>query len=250
VGENVESHVPEYIETRLRQCPPKGLPVVRGSTPVVAFGDARKAKVATLGWNPSKVEFLDRNGKELTGKDRRLETLSSLGERDLPSASPDAIRRVFEGCNDYFQRCPYRKWFDVLEKILRPLGASYYTGAACHLDLVQWATDPTWGKLRSTLRKNFIEEDLSFLQKQLSRECIRLLLLNGRGVVNAYTWNVGCQLAEKVIPGKAGWKVFVGKTSQGTKVIGWNKNLQSSFGVSNDYIKAVSAAIADAGVYG
>ena len=159
----VKFDVPEYIETRIRQLPPEGLPVVPGSTPVVAFGEVRKAMVATLGWNPSKVEFLDRNGKELAGAERRLETLSSLGESNLSSASPDAIRRVFEGCNDYFHRCPYRKWFDVLEKILRPLGASYYTGTACHLDLVQWATDPTWGKLRGDLKKNLVEADLSFL---------------------------------------------------------------------------------------
>ncbi len=137
-----------------------------------------------------------------------------------------------------------------MEKILRPLGASYYTGTACHLDLVQWATDPTWGKLRGNFKKNLVEADLSFLQKQLSQDCIRLLLLNGSGVVNAYTKKLGCELAEKVIPGKVGWKVFLGKTERGATVVGWNKNLQSSFGVSSEYIRSVSAAIEEARVYG
>src|ERR1700675_1585 len=119
--------IPEYIEARIRQRKPDGIPVVAGSTPVVAFGNVQKAEVATLGLNPSRLEFLDRDGNELTGEERRLETLSSLRESDLSSASPDAIRRVFEGCNDYFQRRPYRKWFDDLEKtILCPLEESYY----------------------------------------------------------------------------------------------------------------------------
>jgi len=74
--------------------------------------------------------------------------------------------------------------------------------------------------------------------------------LNGSGVVNAYIRKFGSELTERVIPGKVGWRVYVGKTAQGAEVIGWNKNLQSSFGVSNDYINAVSAAIGDARIYG
>jgi hypothetical protein len=243
--------IPEYIETRIRQPRPHGIPVVPGSTPVVAFGDVQKAEVATLGLNPSKLEFLDRDGNELTGADRRLETLSSLEEGDLSSASPDTIRRVFEGCNAYFQKRPYRKWFDVLEKILRPLEVSYYRGtayreAACHLDLVQWATDPTWRNLGGALKKNLIEADLAFLQEQLSRIRIRLLLLNGSGAVNAYTRKFGCELTEKVILGMIGWKLFVGRTPQGARVIGWNKNLQSSFGVKSEDIEALAMEIVKA----
>ncbi len=235
--------VPEYIETRIRQHPPDGLPVVPGSTPVVAFGNVRRAKVATLGWNPSKVEFLDRNANELTGGKRRLETLASLGKSDLSSASPDAVRSVFEGCNSYFQRCPNRRWFNRLEKILLSLGASYYNGMACHLDFVQWATDPTWSNLRSAQKKSLIDADLPFLRQQLSHEHIRLLLLNGSGIAEAYSKKLGCDLLERVIPGKIALKLFVGRSSHGVKVIGWNQNLQSSFGVSNEYVKAVAIAI-------
>ncbi len=240
--------VPEYIETRVRQRLPDGLPVVPGSTPVVAFGNARKAKVATLGWNPSKLEFLDSSGNELTGAKRRLETLASLGTSDLSSASPDAIRRVLEGCNRYFQRCPYRKWFDVLEKILLPLGASYYNGTACHLDFVQWATDPTWRYLPSAQKKSLIAADLPFLHQQLSQEQIGLLLLNGSGIVKAFSKTFGCELRDqaRAIPGEISLKLFVGRTEQGVKVIGWNKNLQSSFGVSNEYLNAVANAIKEA----
>jgi hypothetical protein len=242
--------VPQYIEARIRQRPPEGVSVVRGSTPVVSFGDVRKGRVATLGWNPSKVEFLDRNGNELTGTERRLETLSSLGESDLSSAALDTIRTVFEGCNGYFQRCPYRRWFNVLERILRPSGVSYYDGTACHLDLVQWATDPTWGKLQHVHKKTLRDADLPFLRQQLSQEHIRLLLLNGSGIAKASIEGLGCDLTETVISGKIGLKLFEGGTAQGTKVIGWNKNLQSSFGVSSEYIKAIGMVIEKARIDG
>ena len=238
--------VPDYIETRIRQPPPNGLPVVAGSTPVVAFGDVRKAKVATLGWNPSKLEFLDGSGNELTGADRRLETLTSLGVSNLLSASPDVIRSVLEGCNNYVERCPYKKGFNVLDKVLCRLEASYYTGRACHLDFVQWTTSPTWGKLQRAHKRNLIEADLPFLRQQLSQEHIRLLLLNGSGIAKAYSKMLDCELTEKVIPGTIGLKLYLGRTLQGARVIGWNKNLQSSFGVSNDYIKAISIAIEEA----
>jgi len=238
--------VPKYIETRIRQRQPDSSPVVPGSTPVVAFGDVRKAEAATLGLNPSKLEFLDGVGRELTGAKQRLQTLSSLGESDLSSASRDSIRKVFEGCNGYFRGWPYRRWFDVLEKILLTLGATYYTGTACHLDLVQWATDPTWGKLRGAQKKCLIEADHSFLREQLSHEHIRLLLLNGSGVVKAYSKGLGCELTEKFIPGRIGWKHFVGCTSQGVRVIGWNKNLQGSHGVSKDDIEMLVMSIKNA----
>jgi hypothetical protein len=235
--------IPEYIETRIRQRKPDGIPVVPGSTPVVAFGDVQNANVATLGLNPSRLEFLDRHGNELTGTNLRLETLSSIGESDLSLASPNAIRRIFEGCNNYFQRRPYRTWFGYLEEILRPLRASYYSGTACHLDLVQWATNPTWSKLRAAQREKLVGADVSFLRQQLSLTGIRLLLLNGSGVVNAYTRSLGCELAQQDIPGNVGWKLFVGCNPQGVRVIGWNKNLQGSHGVTKEDRKLLGMAI-------
>lgn len=207
--------VPAYVEARIRRPRPAGLPVVPGSTPIIPFGDVRKAKIATLGLNPSKSEFLGRDGKELMGANRRLETLLSLGERDLSSAAAGSILRVFQGCNNYSQRRPFRKWFNVLEKILRPLGASYYDGtacsnAACHLDLVQWATDPAWGELRDASKKRLLEGDFDFLGEQLSHENITVLLLNGASVVKSYRRKFRCELIERSVEGAEGLEPFCG----------------------------------------
>jgi hypothetical protein len=240
----MERPLPEYIEERIRRRPPDGLPVVPGSTPVIAFGDARKAWVATLGWNPSKLEFIDKKGKELAGPYRRLETLTSLALHDLSVAPPDVILKVFPGCNAYFQRAPYRRWFNVLEELLQSISASYYDGTACHLDFVQWSTDPVWRDLQRTHRDRLIEADLAFLRQQLVHESIRLLLLNGSGIAREFSKPLAVPLAGSHVQGRQPGKLFAGRMAQGTQVIGWNLNLQSSFGVSNEYIASVSRAIA------
>lgn len=61
--------IPAYIEARIRRSPPKRTCVVPGSTPVLAFGDAPSACVATLGLNPSEESLQIMQGfysKEIT----------------------------------------------------------------------------------------------------------------------------------------------------------------------------------------
>jgi len=167
---NNTNAIPTYVRKRIRQPIPPGSMVVPGSTPVVAFGNARGATVATLGLNPSPVEFLDRHGHELTESQRRLETCRSLGVAQLADAPDDAVERVVAGCDGYFQRNPYWRWFRRLEQVLQDVGASYLDGSACHLDLIQWATDPVWGKLPPATRQSLIADDAAFLRQQLTKE--------------------------------------------------------------------------------
>ena len=103
--------VPDYIQKRIRQEQPQWLPVVPGSAPVVGFGNIRQATVATLSWNPSKLEFLGRKDLVLSEENRRLETLDSLGVEEITSAPDEIVERVYEGCLNYFSRHPYW-WFN------------------------------------------------------------------------------------------------------------------------------------------
>lgn len=238
--------IPDYIEERIRRPPPVGIPIVPGSTPVVAFGDVRRARIATLGWNPSSKEFLDKGGKLLTGEKQRLETLKSIGTSELAKALTDVIRRVFVGCNDYFLGCPYI-WFDKLEKVLTDLGASYYDGSACHLDFVQWATDPAWGKLSKLHQSRLIAADVPFFRKQLSQEKINVLLLNGMGIVDAVQGELKLKLSEVPSLSKDRTKdrirLYRGVGFRGLKIVGWNINLQTTPGVSNIEIKFIGDSV-------
>ena len=96
-----------------------------------------------LGLNPSNLEFVGKTGRLLTGGERRLATLNSLGLRRLSCGSKRDAQQIADDCANYFdrERNPYRRWFDRLEPLLKAIGASYYDGTACHLDLVQWATN-------------------------------------------------------------------------------------------------------------
>lgn len=238
--------VPRYVEERIRKAIPKGCWVVGGSTPVVAFGDATKARVATLGLNPSNLEFRSKRRREWGKKKRRFETCGSLGVGSFRSASTDKIRRVLAACNDYFNRNPYREWFDQLDLINRACGASYYKGTACHLDLVQWATREKWGDLPRQVRERLLKDDADFLRRQLKNENIRLLLLNGSGVIWPLQKVLGVSFREmrsSITVGNATTWFYTGQVER-VRVVGWSTNLQSSFGVSNELRHRIADRVA------
>ena len=103
----------EYVVAMVRRLPPDGVPVVPGSTPVIAFGDPSRAEVATLGINPSAVEFTA-GSVLLAGDDRRLATLASLG---APVGSAD--RRASGGrCGGLLGLLPAA----AVPALVRPVG--------------------------------------------------------------------------------------------------------------------------------
>jgi hypothetical protein len=97
--------------------------------------------------------------------------------------------------------------------------------------------------LPSIARERLIEADLPFLRRQLGQERIGLLLLNGSGIVRAYCDRLGGAVAEIPIEGHSSIKLFVGQAVGGQRIVGWNINLQSSFGVRNAQIDAIGAAV-------
>jgi hypothetical protein len=232
--------IPPYIEERLRRPPPPGMCIVPGSTPVLSFGSLSSATFATLGLNPSRDEFLDGGGGELRGADRRLATLASLATTDLSAAPPDALLQIVDDCKMYFGRKPYRRWFDQLEYILAGCGASYYKdGSACHLDLIQWATDPTWSGLDPGVRSILLRADAPFLAKQLSNSQVQVLLINGKAVVEQFQESFNVLLADEppiALDRKSAKSDFrSGKLFDRIGVIGWTTNLQSSHGVTSEF---------------
>ncbi|WP_041298493.1 hypothetical protein [Ilumatobacter coccineus] len=172
-------NVPEYVADMIRTPAPEGVGVLAGSTPVVSFGDASTARVATLGINPSWAEFANQKGVLLTGAERRLATLESVGAASSTEMNDEQVEEVVRDCYGYFQRRPFG-WFSKLEDLIHPgLGASYYDGTACHLDLSPRATDPIWGGLTSAQKTALLDEGAEFLSRQLRSESIRTVYVNG-----------------------------------------------------------------------
>jgi hypothetical protein len=230
-------NIPEYLIRMVRR-PLPAKAAIPGTTPVLAFGDSRRAEIATLGINPSFHEFRSKDGSLLGGPKRRLPTLESLRAESTAALTIDQIQIVVAECAAYFLRNPYRRWFDPLDQLLRlGLGASYYDGTACHLDLVQWATVPAWGELPPAVKHSLLEEGLPHLRNQLQFGNLRLVLLNGREVLDHVTriglarleahetLNVSAQLSCLLYWGHG----------EGVQFVGWSTNLQSSRGVSRDF---------------
>ncbi len=224
--------------------------VVHGTTPVSSFGDPRRAEVATLGINPSGKEFQEK-GRLLAGRQRRLATLESLGARSTSRLTDRQIRTVIEECASYFRegRNPYRLWFDPLDQVLQTgLGVSYYDGSACHLDLVQWATDPVWGKLRDrSVKRALLEEGLPHLRNQLKFAKIRLVVLNGREVLNQVE-AVGLarfSFCGTLRVGTLSCSLYAGEGG-GARFIGWSTNLQSTHGVTLEFRAQLASWLAAA----
>lgn len=155
------------MRQRLRATPSRSS--VRGSLPVLFFGDAFSARVATIGLNPSKKEYVDQKGEMLAGRAQRFATLTSLGvssRSDLSDAQADS---AIAWMRDYFNpgKPTYKAYFGHLKNLISGMRASFAERTATHLDLVQESTDPVWRGLGVDERSSLLARDLPFLARQL-----------------------------------------------------------------------------------
>jgi hypothetical protein len=222
----------------VRRPVPTGGYVLDGSTPVVAFGDPDVAEVATLGMNPSAAEFLD-GGSWLSGDRRRLATLESLHSGSPESLTDEQVSQVVDDCVDYFHRHPNSRWFNPLNHILRwGLGVSYYDDTACHLDLVQWATDPIWEEIPDRdVQRLLLDDGVGHLRRQLEAENVRLVVVNGQTVWDelAATGLATFHDVGHMSYGDSSWPVTLREgEGAGVRFLGWTLNAQGSFGVRRE----------------
>ncbi|WP_345215536.1 hypothetical protein [Georgenia halophila] len=237
--------------------------VVRWACPVPFFGRITEATVATVGINPSNREFVGPDGAELDGQCRRLPTLGSLALEDWSKADGGDIRALTHACLDYFDRNPYRHWFDVLERMLKVGGFSYYTGRrSAHLDLVAYATGTKWGALPPSLRSRLIARGRNTLAEIIRDSPVEVLVLNGRSVVNEFVVSSQVDLSATPVPGwtlpRAAGPGVGGVRYSGTltslggiefdrpvRVVGFNHNLQSSFGVTKSVVRQIAKEVGE-----
>ena len=203
-----------------------------------------------LASTPLATEFLRRGSLLLSGSERRLATLDSLGTASLAHLNNDQVQLVIAECAAYFQVNPYSRWFNPLDQILQGLGVSYFSNTACHLDLVQWATDPIWGKISDkSLRSELLEDGVPHLRNQLEHYDIRTILLNG-GQVLRQVQDIGLvelREAGRMDLGPRTYHLVTGE-SNGIQWLGWSANLQSSFGITSEFKARLRDWVADVGL--
>ena len=81
--------------------------VIKWGSPVLSFGDLSSSRVASLGINPSNMEFMDTIGNELHVTCRRFHTLNSLGLSSWSVVEARHIRQIIRSYEYYFKRNPY-----------------------------------------------------------------------------------------------------------------------------------------------
>lgn len=239
--------------------------IIPWGCPVPSFGDLSSSRIATLGLNPSNREFVDESGEELEGPFRRFHTLKSLGLRCWSDATPYHLRLILETCRDYFSRNPYDRWFKKLDIIISGTMRSYYDSIAkaCHLDLIPYATRCKWTELDSRQRSRLLDLAGDTLALLLRESPIQIVILNGNSVVQHFETvaNIRLEVAEMpnwALPRRNNEPVTgfaysgVVRTLSGIRldreirILGFNHNIQSSFGVTNTVIQAIRLWIAKA----
>jgi hypothetical protein len=231
--------------------------------PVPYFGRLRHSTIATLGINPSKREFVDVAGQELDGDKRRFPTLGSLGLRTWADASSLDLTAIVSACDQYFSSNPYSRWFDTLDSLVRSADASYYSeeSPAVHLDLVPYATHVNWGSLRQDQQRALLHCGHDLVASVLRDSMVELLVLNGASVVRQFENVAGACLTSEHkpawdLPRRGSDRVrgvaytgsinHIGAVALGRSisVVGFNHNLQSSFGVTKRAVHAIARWVA------
>ena len=238
--------------------------VIPWSCPVPSFGNVSRSKVATLGLNPSNREFMDRSGSELNGASRRLHTLGSLGISRWGHARSRHLEQICDYCRRYFSRNPYDTWFRSLDRLLTGTGMSYYShdAPACHLDLIPFATECKWTELSQRHRAALLDLVGDTLGLLLRESSVRLLVLNGRSVVENLQrianeefdreeikeWTLPRYSCDGVVGiAYSGTIRDIGGVNIGrtVRVLGFNHNIQSSYGVTNQVKAAIQEWISE-----
>lgn len=238
--------------------------VIEWSSPVASFGDLETAEVATVGLNPSNREFVDERGCQLRGVDQRFHTLDSLNLQNWREADSRHLEALVATYKAYFRGNPYDRWFRRLDQIVEGSYASYYDTErpACHLDIVPYATRVKWNDLSSYDRSELIRVCADTLALLLRSSSVRLLILNGRSVVEHFEFVSGVKLTaqdmpEWALPRRSGNDVpgvaFSGYVeriggvplSTAILVLGYNHNIQSSFGVTKRVMLRIREWVSD-----
>ena len=231
--------------------------VLHWGSPIPSFGSIEKSRVATLGLNPSNREFVDVKGDELSGAVRRFHSLGSLKIKNWKDADAKHLRLILEFSENYFIRNPYDNWFKKLDYLIAGTNASYYfpTLGACHLDLIPYATSKKWSDISTRERNLLLKLSKHSLGCLLKDSSIDLLVLNGQTVVENFERISSIKLEKRKMPswglprksGSVAGYSFVGEASSisGKKlrrpvlILGYNHNVQSSFGVTSKVLKAM-----------
>lgn len=239
----------------------KDTSIIDWACPVISFGNIN-SKLATVGINPSNLEFTDRSGNELGNDHRRFPTLRSLKLVDWDQLTDKDLNAILESCNEYFQHNPYDTWFKQLDYLISGAIFSYYfpLNNSCHLDIIPYATSKKWSDIDKNEKSKLLQVSSDSLGIILAKSKIEYLILNGSAVVE-HVQNLSSSTFKKEV--MTDWslrrkskedvkgfcyyghidKIGAIDINRKIKVLGYNHNIQSSYGVTNQVRNSIRSWI-------
>jgi len=183
-----EDDIDPEIFRRIKKPIEEGLYIVKGTTPILYFGNYKDAKACTIATNPSPKEFyVDRKSQVFQGKTKRFFTREELGKKDDEELTDENVKTVLDCCNDYFIRETYNnEFFGELEIFINKYGYSFRNGSCVNLNLVQWATEPGVSDLKTNEQSAHLINDIHIIELLLNNKNFEKIFLNGKTVVKEF----------------------------------------------------------------
>lgn len=222
--------------------------IIKDYTPILYFGEIVNSKIATIGLNPSDKEYYDSEGKSynrfLHKQDLKISSWNEI--------SNDEIVKIKTSFDYYFKHNPYKSWFNRLDDLLADESYSYYFpfNNLVHFDIIPVATKNKWGNLSSANRDLLIAQFGNYLEYLITESSIEICILNGQSVVDNFQrifnhslykthieeWDISTK--NKIVKGHC-YKAILNKKNKRILVLGFNHNIQSSFGVSKYLVSCI-----------
>lgn len=222
--------------------------IIKDYAPILYFGDIMNSRIATVGLNPSDKEYYDSLGQSYD----RFFNKENLQVDSWSNISNEKIDQIKNSFDFYFNHRPYKNWFNRLEDLLVDGQFSYYFpyNNIVHLDIIPVATKDKWGSLSFSEQDFLINQFGNYLEYLITESYIEVCILNGQGVVDNFQkvfgqlidkkyveqWNI--KTKNKVVKGKS-YRTILKAKDKKILVLGFNHNIQSSFGVSKEIIASI-----------
>jgi len=218
---------------------PTNLGIVPQSIPVLFFGDIEQAEYATISINPSNREFEDKLGALLETGFKRFVDRDNLEVPDIDSLSEYQAEKVYDSLCKYFDKRPYRLWFNKIDNVLNSKRISYYDKSLLHLDITPYATGKKWSELNPSEKSALIKAGEDFSMKIIEEGRIKTLFVCGTEAltyVENYIASIGMQSLEH--EKHPGYYIKTGKIGN-CKIIGWSRYLQGKGGVPDGFKETI-----------
>ncbi|WP_180896872.1 hypothetical protein [Leuconostoc citreum] len=217
----------------IRQPIPDNIGVISQSVPVLFFGNIETARSATISLNPSDLEFRDNKQQLLTANKKRLVDRDILHKKDTDYLSLEEAEKVYNSCINYFNKFPYKQWFNQLNRILSPLGFSYFENSLIHLDITPWATYPKWANL--VTKQEVLKASQNISDYIIQQGQLKYLFINGNGAfehVKSYYSDINVQTTEIIWLDSRKCTVYTGKIGN-CRFIAWSLYVQAALTIND-----------------